>query len=70
MTTLTALRLAAFRPAPNLWTRMRKAAALSRQRRALSALDDALLRDIGLTRYEALTEASRPFWDAPRHWRG
>jgi uncharacterized protein YjiS (DUF1127 family) len=32
------------------------------QRRVLSELDDSALRDIGLTRDEALAEASRPFW--------
>ena len=35
------------------------------QRRALYRLDDAALRDIGLTRETALREASRPFWDLP-----
>lgn len=33
-----------------------------RSRRALERLDDAALRDIGLTREQALREASRPFW--------
>jgi uncharacterized protein YjiS (DUF1127 family) len=36
----------------------------SRQRRALSELDDRLLRDIGLTRDEARREAMRSFWRA------
>lgn len=34
-----------------------------RQRRALSRLDDRLLRDIGVTRAEAAREAAKPFWD-------
>jgi uncharacterized protein YjiS (DUF1127 family) len=34
----------------------------SRQRRALAALDDHLLRDIGLTRDAALRECTQPFW--------
>jgi len=34
----------------------------SRQRRALAELDDRLLRDIGLTRYDVALEASKPFW--------
>jgi uncharacterized protein YjiS (DUF1127 family) len=34
----------------------------SRQRRALSELDDRLLRDIGLTRDEARREGANPFW--------
>lgn len=42
--------------------------ALHRQRQQLAKLDDAALRDIGITRSEALAEASRPFWDAPPHW--
>ena len=39
-----------------------------RQRRKLADLDDAALRDIGLTRSEAEAEARRRFWDAPGHW--
>ena len=41
---------------------MAAAAERSRQRRALAALDDRLLRDIGLSRGDALKEISRPFW--------
>ena len=33
-----------------------------RQRHALAALDDHLLRDIGLTRGAIRTEVSKPFW--------
>jgi uncharacterized protein YjiS (DUF1127 family) len=33
------------------------------QRRALLALDDRLLRDIGMSRADAVREAKRPFWD-------
>jgi len=47
-----------------------QSAALARQRRDLAALDDKMLRDIGVTRSQAMQEATRPFWDAPRHWRG
>lgn len=43
--------------------------ALHRQRHSLALLDDAMLRDIGLTREEANTEATRPLWDVPRHWK-
>lgn len=39
-----------------------------RQRRRLAELDDALLRDIGLTRDEARAEARRPLWDVPESW--
>lgn len=34
----------------------------SRSRRALSALSDEQLKDIGLSRSDAFREASRPFW--------
>ena len=33
-----------------------------RERRALMKLDDWSLYDVGLTRAQALEEASRPFW--------
>ncbi len=33
-----------------------------RQRHALLELNDALLKDIGVSRYEAHREASKPFW--------
>lgn len=42
--------------------------AVLRQRRALAALDDTRLTDLGLTRKEAETEAKRPIWDVPSHW--
>jgi uncharacterized protein YjiS (DUF1127 family) len=35
---------------------------LARQRRALLALSDDMLKDIGITRVEAEREARRPFW--------
>lgn len=33
-----------------------------RQRRALLALNDAMLKDIGLNRLDALLEGNKPFW--------
>jgi len=33
-----------------------------RQRRVLAGLDDAMLRDIGITRVEAVRECEKPFW--------
>ena len=36
---------------------------LARQRRALAALDDHMLKDIGLIRADARQEADRRFWD-------
>jgi uncharacterized protein YjiS (DUF1127 family) len=35
---------------------------LSRQRRALLALNERMLKDIGISRGEAEREARRPFW--------
>ncbi|MCA8883396.1 MAG: DUF1127 domain-containing protein [Rhodobacteraceae bacterium] len=48
---------------------LRSMMSLRRQRRALAQLDDHLLHDIGITREEARTEAARPVWDVPAHWR-
>ncbi len=42
--------------------------ALWRSRRRLATLDDAALRDLGLTRAEAIEEAERPVWNVPAHW--
>ncbi len=42
--------------------------ALWKQRRLLAEMDDHSLRDIGLTRTEAMREAERPLWDVPSHW--
>ena len=60
------------RPLALAWLprRILAAAALARSRRGLKHLDDHLLRDIGLTRAQAMTEAARAPWDAPSHWRG
>ena len=46
----------------------RRAIALYMQRRALRALPDERLRDIGRSRSEVEREANRPVWDAPEHW--
>lgn len=69
-TTTSAHRTLAAPAAPRLSLRTRLVGALSlaRQRRALARLDPAHLADIGLTREEALAEASRPVWDAPEYW--
>ena len=40
-----------------------------RQRQALRKLDNAALKDIGLTRAQADAESGRSFWDAPTSWR-
>ena len=34
------------------------------QRTALARMDERMLKDIGITRSEALEEARRPFWQA------
>ncbi len=36
----------------------------ARKRHLLASLDDRMLRDIGLTRAEVMSEASKPFWRA------
>lgn len=46
--------------------RLRCWASLHRQRRDLARLDDAALRDIGVSRRAAKREGARPFWDRPR----
>lgn len=38
---------------------------LAQQRRTLATLDEFALRDIGVSRADALQEARRPFWDRP-----
>lgn len=44
------------------------AMATWRQRRHLEKLDDNALKDIGISRHQAETEANRPLWDVPNHW--
>ncbi len=36
--------------------------AVYRQRRTLLALDDRMLKDIGISRADALREGNKPFW--------
>ena len=43
--------------------------AARRQRKALKALEDEALSDLGLTRTEAEAEANKPIWDVPASWR-
>ncbi|MBJ3777209.1 DUF1127 domain-containing protein [Acuticoccus mangrovi] len=45
--------------------RLGLALGLFGERDALSRLDDAALRDIGVSRADAEREAGRPFWDVP-----
>ncbi|MFZ1469653.1 MAG: DUF1127 domain-containing protein [Paracoccaceae bacterium] len=51
------------------WRRIGRILALRRQRTRLAQLDDRILRDIGVTPYQAWVEANRPSWDPPAHWR-
>lgn len=46
----------------SLITWLRAATERRRQRRVLEMLDDHLLRDIGVSREQALAEARRPPW--------
>jgi uncharacterized protein YjiS (DUF1127 family) len=43
-------------------TRLRSAWQRLTQRRLISTLDDAALRDMGISRAEAEAEANKPFW--------
>ncbi len=40
---------------------------VARQRRQLLALDERTLKDVGISRIDALREANRDFWDIPEH---
>jgi uncharacterized protein YjiS (DUF1127 family) len=50
----------------SLVSRVAKALAVRRERRALLALDDRMLADVGLSRTDAYREAHRPLFDLPR----
>jgi len=45
-----------------MWSTVVLWVARSRSRRALAQLDDSQLRDIGLNRSTAISEANRMFW--------
>lgn len=45
-----------------VWREVHRALELRRQRRALLELDDRQLKDIGVTRQQALSEANKLFW--------
>jgi uncharacterized protein YjiS (DUF1127 family) len=62
------LTASSVRTATGWFKRIGIAAALYRQRKALSRLQDHLLDDIGIDRARADIEASRPVWDVPRTW--
>ncbi|NDR57971.1 DUF1127 domain-containing protein [Pseudoruegeria sp. M32A2M] len=50
------------------FSRIMEMIAVHKQRRDLARLDDSALKDIGISRYEAEIESSRPAWDVPHHW--
>ncbi|MBS8228253.1 DUF1127 domain-containing protein [Vannielia litorea] len=56
-------------PRTGLLARIMGLLALRRQRRALAALDAALLKDIGVSPEDARDEAARKLWDVPPGWR-
>jgi len=45
------------------WRRLRRWQRLSYERRLLASLSQGQLKDIGISRADALNEARRPFWD-------
>jgi uncharacterized protein YjiS (DUF1127 family) len=45
-----------------VWRALVTWSSRSRQRRALAGLDDAMLKDIGLSRADIEFEAAKPFW--------
>ena len=50
------------RPFAAAWSLATTWVARVRQRRALAGLDDAMLRDVGITRVEVARECNKPFW--------
>lgn len=68
MTLLTAQRPVRSAMFP-LWTDLKTLHAVWRQRQTLREMDDRTLSDIGVSRAQALKEATRPIWDAPETWR-
>lgn len=48
-----------------IWMQLKRWGQLARQRRQLAMLDDAALKDLGLSRADAQQESDRPFWDDP-----
>lgn len=48
-----------------IWLQLARWRELYRQRQQLAALSDEMLKDIGLSRADIETEATRPFWDEP-----
>jgi uncharacterized protein YjiS (DUF1127 family) len=54
-----------------VWKAILRWHEVRRQRRALLELSDQMLKDIGISRADAMREAARPFWDTEvESWRG
>ncbi len=51
------------------WAKIAGLFAFWRSRSALADLDDALLKDIGLTHGDVREELRRSSWDVPTAWR-
>jgi uncharacterized protein YjiS (DUF1127 family) len=49
---------------PSWYERIRVWAERARGRRALARLDDAALKDLGISRVDAWREVNKPFWRA------
>ena len=47
-----------------VWAKVGYWRELSRQRSQLNKMSDALLKDAGISRADAQSEAERPFWDS------
>tara|TARA_R110002111_G_scaffold60179_1_gene100729 strand:- start:2669 stop:2917 length:249 start_codon:yes stop_codon:yes gene_type:complete len=45
------------------WLKLRRWQRVSYERRLLLTMSDAQMKDIGVSRAEAMNEAVRPFWD-------
>jgi uncharacterized protein YjiS (DUF1127 family) len=52
-----------------LWAWLKLALAVRNERKQLTRLDADQLRDLGLDKPTALSEAKRRLWDVPHHWR-
>ena len=70
---ITTCRQLSTRAQPSLLAALLERVALwmevRRQRRQLASLNDAMLRDIGISRADAEGEYQRHFWDLPDGWR-
>ena len=49
-------------PVAAAWRLLARWIERTRQRNALAGLDDHQLRDIGITRLDAMRECAKPFW--------